>query len=299
VSILATIAGNVEKAFAQAKVAADPYGAALNQIASEAPGNVAAPQSLVFDWTTTSNSGAPAFPSGVVQFDIRGDWLYVDRGSCGRPTAWFGKSDAEDDSFILAPGRLIEQSFQGLTLLVADANVEFGGAPIVTSLSIVPAFAKAKLNPCLVLFYGTGPCPFEESFVEESDAPILLSNYLEATITAAQDFVAWAVPPGCVVDMSMAFAKVGTAATTYQPVVEVGSFNYSNALVATQFGGYNMRVPDVAQLNGVTNATNAAYSYVKAKFKMPKNHNMCFIRALEVQNNPNNFSNVAASCLVS
>ena len=95
-----------------------------------------------------STAGAGGSLSQGVNFDIHGDWLYVDMSSAGACQATFYADSDDSQTFTLLPGNAIRTRFDRVRIFSTQAQ-----ASSQTNQGNIQ-------NPVLRLVHGMGMCPF-------------------------------------------------------------------------------------------------------------------------------------------
>ena len=278
-SILATIAGNVEKAFQQAKVAADPYGAALAAASDGNVSNVAQFNYFAFDYTNSNT---------YLDLNIKGDWLYVERGSVGTPIAYFNGQRTDSEPITLDPGRAIPIPFTRLFVEVGQPSAPgSGGGLIDTTILLSP-------NPRLLFIFGNGVCPFDSNISPEGASAAIPLVVPGPTLTSSQAQFTVRVPPGAFVDFSMWIQKTGMPATSaaFMPYATGGA---SGDYIAPDVSIYGSVVGATYPGSGSQAPTDATLlAYYRWKFRVARNCQALNFTVSEVASNTNAFAQTIA-----
>jgi hypothetical protein len=280
VGLLSNIAGNVEAAFAQAQAQANPYGAALSNVTDAAAFSQGQIQTVNYDYSS------PGDGSRLWSPNIRGDWLYVDKASCGGPAANLWGGTGWNTQIILSPGKVVNVPFDKVSIYVGSPCTL--NSPI--SINPPPGQEGYTQAPRLILWYGTGNCPFQDTSGNGCESPYLLliqqSNASIWSLTAALSHVRFTVPPGALIEMHTWWEKIVTVQNT------------SSILLAE----LNSLVPTFSEVIAFLNGSNSAHTQAIWKdVRMDRISQIIDLQCVEIaQDNtdPIGFQASACYCLI-
>lgn len=164
---------------------------------------------LLIDFTSAafnSSAGIAGTLSTGVNYEIHGDWLYVDPSSVGAVQCSLYSESDDSQTVCLQPGQVVKTRFDRIKV--------FASACVTTYQSFSNQGSIA--NPCLRIWYGIGKCPFLPVQLIGSTQPVANANLPTPQTQTASAYATQLVgiPPGAWIDASAGFSQVTAAGET-------------------------------------------------------------------------------------